>query len=157
MKSSQEKSVEEEISGSFTSSDYFAVAPDQKDIGRVTAVADDGDDLRYSIVGGENAALLKIDKKTGDLSFKKFPGKIAPKEAGKDGLFEVVVGASDGDDTTFQQEIEILVAGAGRNGPPGYIPPASPGTTKSVEVPPGVGPLDFVEVPPISDFDVIIS
>jgi hypothetical protein len=120
------------------------VAPDQVEIGRVTAVADDGDDLRFSIVGGRDAKLVKIDKKTGDLSFKKFPGKLAPNEAGTDGEFEVIVQASDGDDTTFQQEIDIAVAGPGRKGPPGFIPPVFP------------GPPDFVDVPAFNDSDVLI-
>ncbi len=151
-----DKPVEDDASGSFTSSDNFVVAPDQKDIGRVTAVADDGDDLKFSIVGGRDADLLKIDKKSGDLSFKKFPGKIPPSEAGPNGEFEVIVGASDGDDTTFSQEIEIMVAGPGREGPPGFITPAFPGPPNFAEVPTVIGPPDFVDVPAFSDSDVII-
>ncbi|RYF59016.1 MAG: hypothetical protein EOO27_10670 [Comamonadaceae bacterium] len=56
---------------------------------RVVATDQDGDALRYKIVGGSDRSLFQIDTTTGDLSFKQ-----APATTGRT-TFNVIVEASD--------------------------------------------------------------
>jgi Ca2+-binding RTX toxin-like protein len=62
----------------------------------VKAADVEGKAITYSISGGADAALFKIDAKTGALSFKDAPNFEAPKDAGKDNVYDVTVKASDG-------------------------------------------------------------
>jgi Ca2+-binding RTX toxin-like protein len=57
---------------------------------------DAGTTLTYSISGGADAALFKIDATTGALSFKTAPNFEAPADAGRDNVYDVVVQVSDG-------------------------------------------------------------
>ena len=67
----------------------------------VTTVAatDDGHGaaVRYSLAGGADAALFKIDAVTGALSFLSAPNFEAPADSGRDNVYDVVVRASDGE------------------------------------------------------------
>ena len=128
-------------SGFFASSDEFVVAPDQMEVGRVVAVDPDGDDFHYSLIGGRSRALMTIDPDTGTLSFKTHPGKVPPSEVNPSKIFEVVVRASDGDDSPLDQEIAIQVGGGKVHGPPGFVEHDH-------------GPPDFVEVPPMTQSDM---
>ncbi|MFY8114005.1 MAG: cadherin domain-containing protein, partial [Rhabdaerophilum sp.] len=63
----------------------------------VTAVDPDlGNVVTYSILGGADSALFTIDPATGQLSFVTAPDFTAPTDANLDGIYEVVVQASDG-------------------------------------------------------------
>ncbi|SOC47778.1 alpha-tubulin suppressor-like RCC1 family protein, partial [Rhizobium subbaraonis] len=52
--------------------------------------------LTYSIAGGADANLFTINASTGALSFKDAPDFEAPKDSGKDNVYNVTVKASDG-------------------------------------------------------------
>ena len=63
----------------------------------VTATdADAGTTLSYSISGGTDASLFKIDAKTGALSFINAPDYENPVDANHDNVYQVTVSASDG-------------------------------------------------------------
>lgn len=57
---------------------------------------DAGTIIRYSISGGADAALFKIDPATGALSFKAAPDFEVPRDLGSNNIYDVVVKASDG-------------------------------------------------------------
>jgi serralysin len=64
--------------------------------------------LKYSIVGGEDAMLFQIDQTTGVLTFLTAPNFEAPNDVGRNNRYGVIVQVSDGEliDT---QAIEVLV------------------------------------------------
>ena len=127
--------------GFFVSSDEFFVAPNQTEVGRVVAVDPDGDDFRFSLVGGRSRAHMTIDPDTGTLRFKTHPETIPPSEINPTKVFEVVVRASDGNDAHFDQHIEVRVGGGRAHGPPGFHEH-------------GPGHSDFVESPTFSHSDL---
>jgi Cadherin domain len=65
-----------------------------------TIVATDADrpsqSLRYSIVGGADAAHFRIDAATGELRFVSAANNEAPTDAGHDNVYDLIVQASDG-------------------------------------------------------------
>ncbi len=65
--------------------------------------------ITYSISGGADKALFKIDAKTGALSFKSAPNFEAPKDAGKDNVYNVTVKASDADKGASTQALKVTV------------------------------------------------
>ena len=67
------------------------------------------DVLKYSLAGGADAALFTINKTTGALSFIAAPNAEAPKDAGANNVYDVVVQASDGT-LTDTQAIAVTVA-----------------------------------------------
>jgi Ca2+-binding RTX toxin-like protein len=75
-----------------------AVVPVAENLAAVaTVVATDLDHPpAYAIAGGADAALFAIDAATGALIFKAAPDFEAPKDAGGDNVYEVVVAASYG-------------------------------------------------------------
>ncbi len=65
----------------------------------VTSVAAsdaDGKPLAYAIAGGADAGKFKIDAATGKLMFKAAPDFEAPRDAGRNNVYEIVVAVSDG-------------------------------------------------------------
>jgi hypothetical protein len=69
--------------------------------------------IAYSIVGGADAALFTIDAATGHLRFVAAPDAEAPTDADLDGVYEIVVSASDGEFADTQQ-LAVTVAVTGR-------------------------------------------
>ncbi|WP_454915925.1 cadherin domain-containing protein [Xanthobacter sediminis] len=65
--------------------------------------------LTYSISGGADKALFAINAKTGVLSFKSAPDYEAPKDAGKNNVYDVTVRASDGK-LTDTQALKVAVS-----------------------------------------------
>ena len=57
---------------------------------------DAGSVLTYSISGGADANLFKIDSASGDVTFKGSPNLEAPTDAGANNGYDIVVRASDG-------------------------------------------------------------
>lgn len=57
--------------------------------------SDSGQRLTYAIVGGADAALFAIDARSGVLSFIAAPDSEAPRDAGLNNTYDVVVAASD--------------------------------------------------------------
>lgn len=66
----------------------------------------------YSLAGGADASFFSINSKTGALIFKSAPDFEAPKDAGKNNVYDVIVKASDGqlNDT---QALKITVTDVG--------------------------------------------
>ena len=75
----------------------------------VHATDPEGNAVSYSLAGGADAALFQIDASTGALSFKAAPNAEARSDAGADGVYDVVVQASDGT-LTDTQAIAVTVA-----------------------------------------------
>ena len=65
--------------------------------------------LTYTIAGGADAALFKIDGKTGSLAFVSAPDFDNPADAGQNNVYDVIVQASDGP-FAAQQALAITVA-----------------------------------------------
>ncbi|HJR22569.1 MAG TPA: VCBS domain-containing protein, partial [Dongiaceae bacterium] len=63
---------------------------------KVVATDVDGPTLKYTIGGGADAALFKIDEATGDLGFLAAPNFEAPGDGDADNVYDVVVKVSDG-------------------------------------------------------------
>ncbi|HEV2865757.1 MAG TPA: cadherin domain-containing protein, partial [Allosphingosinicella sp.] len=78
--------------------DSAAVTADENQlaVATVAAVDIDGDAAVFSIVGGADAARFEIDAATGALSFVAAPDHEMPGDADGDGIYAVVVAASDG-------------------------------------------------------------
>jgi serralysin len=85
------------------------VAENQTAVATVTATDLDGDTVTYSIASGADAGQFTIDPATGVLSFAGAPDAEAPADADGNGVYEVVVAASDGSQTDTQQ-IAVTVA-----------------------------------------------
>ncbi|WP_338416332.1 cadherin domain-containing protein, partial [uncultured Sphaerotilus sp.] len=85
-----------------------------------TITATDVDDapgvLRYSIVGGADAARFTIDSATGALAFAAAPDHEVPADAGADNVYDVTVQVSDGT-LTDTQAISVTVTGVNDNAP----------------------------------------
>jgi Ca2+-binding RTX toxin-like protein/type III secretion system FlhB-like substrate exporter len=83
-----------------------------------TVVATDADDpvVYYSITGGADAALFALDMATGVLTFKAAPDFENPADANHDGIYDVVVQASDGT-LTDQQTLAVSVTNLNDNAP----------------------------------------
>ena len=76
-----------------------------------TASATDADNLgplTYTLSGGADVALFDINTTTGVVTFKAAPDFAAPKDAGLDNVYNIVVTASDGTKTT-DQNVAITV------------------------------------------------
>jgi Ca2+-binding RTX toxin-like protein len=78
-------------------------------VGTVLATDPDaGTTLKYSIVGGPDAAKLQIDANSGLLSFKSAPDYEAPGDVGADNVYNVRVQVSDGS-LSATQDIAVTV------------------------------------------------
>nr|WP_237219941.1 cadherin domain-containing protein [Sphingomonas arenae] len=67
----------------------------------ITSADADGDALVYQLTGAD-AALFAIDQTTGEISFLSAPDFEAPADSGGDNVYDVTVGASDGQFVTSQ-------------------------------------------------------
>jgi hypothetical protein len=86
----------------FTSSASFGTSENATAIGTVSASDAEGTTLVYAITGGVDAALFSIDAASGALAFIAAPDHEAPADNNGDNLYEVVVTAADGVNTTAQ-------------------------------------------------------
>ena len=77
----------------------------------VTTVKATGTDaaLVYSIVGGADKALFRIDPKTGVLAFIDAPDYEKPADEGRDNIYDVQVKVSDGGSLSDTQALEVAV------------------------------------------------
>ncbi len=69
-----------------------------------------GDTISYSITGGPDAASFVVDSVTGDLSFIAAPDFENPMDFNNNGIFRVIVTASDGNGGTAEQQFTITIA-----------------------------------------------
>lgn len=83
-----------------------------------TVVASDADGTApsYAIAGGADAALFSINAATGALQFLAGPDFEHPGDAGTDGIYEVIVSATDGPNTVTQT-LNVTVTNVNDNAP----------------------------------------
>ncbi|HEY0974977.1 MAG TPA: cadherin domain-containing protein [Solimonas sp.] len=93
----------------FTSPAAFSVNENTTSVGIVTATDADSPTVTYSITGGSDAARFTINPATGALSFVTAPDFESPIDAGADNVYNLIVTASDGLNTT-QQTVAVTVA-----------------------------------------------
>ena len=62
--------------------------------------------VSYSISGGEDASLFKINASTGEVTFKSAPDFEKPADAGANNIYQIVVRASDG---SFYSEKSVAI------------------------------------------------
>ncbi|MDX2156486.1 MAG: polysaccharide deacetylase family protein [Hyphomicrobiaceae bacterium] len=80
-----------------TTAASLTVAENNTAVVTVTAGdADPGQTLAYAIIGGADAALFGIGQSTGALSFLAAPDFEAPRDAGANNVYNLVVGVTDG-------------------------------------------------------------
>ena len=100
------------------------IAENSSFVTAVNAIDPEGTIPTYSIVGGADAALFFINPQTGVLNFIKSPDFEMPLDADFDGIYEVIVRASDGiqfDDQALSvtvrdiNEIGVVVTGTSGN------------------------------------------
>ncbi|WP_170330703.1 LamG-like jellyroll fold domain-containing protein [Ruegeria arenilitoris] len=98
----------------FTSDTSVSVTEGNTDTTYAAAATDaDGPQpVSYSIEGGTDAAFFTIDATTGALSFASAPDFDSPGDANGDNTYEVIIGASDGANTT-EQSVTVTVTDTG--------------------------------------------
>lgn len=99
----------------------------------VEAIDVEGATPIYSIVGGADAALFRIDPATGVLTFITAPDFRTPGDAGGDNIYDVIVQASDGT-AVDTQAMAVTVTQA--NVPPQIFIPPPPDPPSSSDPPP---------------------
>ncbi|MBP7335502.1 Ig-like domain-containing protein [Niveispirillum sp.] len=92
----------------------------------VTATDVEGDSISYSIAGGADGALFTIDATTGVLSFAAAPDFETKADADQDGVYQVTVQASDGQESSTQT---IAVTVTNINDAPTLTSTANPAAT----------------------------
>lgn len=101
----------------FTSSATASLAENTTATGYAAVTTDaDGGAASYSITGGADAALFSVDATTGALSFIAAPDFDAPADANADNVFDVVVTANDGVNTT-SQTVAVTLTNVNDNSP----------------------------------------
>ena len=97
---------------SFTGPATWVVPENTLEVGQITASDPDlpvGGALGFSLVGGADAALLRIDAVSGVLSFVSTPDHEVPQDADADNLYQVRVQVSDGQLSSWR-DITVQVA-----------------------------------------------
>ena len=100
---------------SFTSDAAVSVAENQTAAYTALATDADGDDLSYSL-SGTDAARFTIDPATGEVRFREAPDFENPGDAGGDNVYDIIVTASDGTNST-DQAVAITVTDENDNTP----------------------------------------
>lgn len=94
----------------------ISIAENATAVTTVVASDADGPAPTYVILGGADAVLFAIDPATGALSFVSAPDAENPLDAGHDGTYEVIVGATDGVNTD-RQKLSVTVTNVNDNSP----------------------------------------
>jgi hypothetical protein len=90
------------VSGGGGDEAAIAVAENQGNVLGLLAVDPDGATPTYSIAGGADAALFRVDPVTHALQFKDLPDFEAPRDADGNNVYEVVVATTDGQTVDYQ-------------------------------------------------------
>ena len=107
------------------------IAENATTVTTVTATDADGTTPTYSIAGGADAALFTIDPITGKFSFLNAPDFENPTDANHDGIYEVIVRATDGVNTD-SQVLSVVVTNENDNTP--VIGSNGGGATASINI-----------------------
>ncbi len=122
--------------GYFSSSSNFVLNEEQAEVGRVTAIDPESEDLTFEIVGGRARGLLDLDPDTGELSFTNGPpGLTRANEVRAEMDFDVIVRASDPNGNFFDQTVNIHVGGGRDPGPPAFVDASDLARPDLLEVP----------------------
>ncbi len=105
----------------FSSSNSANVAENTTGVAYTAAATDgDGDSLTYSIVGGADAADFTINASTGEVSFVSSPDFENPADANTDNVYNLVIRASDGSQTT-DLNVALTVTDQVETGAPTFL------------------------------------
>ena len=107
------------------------IAENATTVTTVTATDADGTTPTYSIAGGADAALFTIDPITGKFSFLNAPDFENPTDANHNGIYEVIVRATDGVNTD-SQVLSVVVTNENDNTP--VIGSNGGGATASINI-----------------------
>lgn len=86
-----------------------SVAENTTDVTLLTAADLDGDELSFSISGGDDAALFSIDETSGALSFKNAPDFETPLDTGADNSYSVAVSVEDSNGGQTTEQLSVTV------------------------------------------------
>lgn len=99
-----------------TSGNSASIAENSTDIVYTATATDaDGDSVTFSLAG-DDAALFDIDATTGEVTFKAAPDHENPQDANSDNVYDIIVRASDGTNTT-DQAVAVTVTNVNDNAP----------------------------------------
>jgi hypothetical protein len=87
-------------------------AENQTSVTTVTSTDPESDTVTYSISGGADAALFSVDPNSGVLTFNANRDFENPTDSDSNGVYEVIVEASDGNGGTDTQAISVTVTDA---------------------------------------------
>jgi Ca2+-binding RTX toxin-like protein len=93
----------------FTSATSFTVAENHTNVGTVMAVDPEHDAFAFAVSGGADQGFFAIDSHTGALSFINAPDFETPEDANHDGVYDLVVSATDAGGAASTQAIHITV------------------------------------------------
>ncbi|MFD2706953.1 cadherin domain-containing protein [Salibacterium lacus] len=99
-----------------TSEDAVTVMENKADVTTVEAEDPEGDTLAYSITGGSDDAMFRMDASTGALQFKNTPDYERPEDSDAGNDYEVDVQVDDGD-MAVEQSIMVEVENINDNAP----------------------------------------
>ena len=99
----------------FTSDASVSVAENQTAAYTAVATDADGDSLRYSL-SGTDEALFTINETTGEVSFITPPDFENPDDIGRNNVYDITVTASDGDNST-NHDVTVTVTNENDNDP----------------------------------------
>jgi predicted extracellular nuclease len=93
----------------FTSAASFAVAENHTAVGTVVAVDPEHDAFTFALAGGADQGFFSIDAHTGALVFVNAPDFETPQDADHDGVYDLVVSATDAGGASNAQTIHVTV------------------------------------------------
>jgi predicted extracellular nuclease/2',3'-cyclic-nucleotide 2'-phosphodiesterase (5'-nucleotidase family) len=100
----------------FTSPDAFPMAENQTAVGTVTATDPEDDPFTFAIAGGDDAEFFVIDPNTGALRFVNSPDFETREDDDADGVYEVIVSATDDGGEASTQAISVSVTNVNEPG-----------------------------------------
>ena len=93
----------------FTSSASFTVAENHTAVGTVTAVDPEHNAFTFALAGGADQSLFSIDAHTGALAFVSAPDFETKQDANHDGIYDLVVWATDALAASRSQTVHVTV------------------------------------------------
>ena len=121
----------------FTSAASFSVAENHTAVGTVAAADPEHDAFTFALAGGADQGFFSIDAHTGALSFINAPDFETAQDANHDGIYDLVVAATDLAGAAGSQTIHVTVTDFAELGPRSStaatattISPAPPATTR---------------------------
>ncbi|AMN43158.1 beta strand repeat-containing protein [Rhodoplanes sp. Z2-YC6860] len=108
--------VEHDLAPVLSSPDSFSIQENHTAVGSVTAADPEQDAFVFAIFGGDDQGFFKIDPHTGLLSFINSPDFETPEDANHDGVYDVVVSATDAFGAASSQDISVKVTDVAETG-----------------------------------------